>query len=141
MKSSDRYCSACGAANPSTAASCFACGRSLKITVSLLPQDVSSYLLLQQRYRMLAQLGTGGSSAVYKAEDTLLNDRLVAIKAISLRGLKPQEMIDFTEAFNREVRLLSGLKHPGVPHIYQSFSDREAWYVVMDFIEGTTLEN
>jgi serine/threonine protein kinase len=96
--------------------------------------------LLQERYRTLAQLGTGGSSAVYKAEDTLSNDHLVAIKAISLRGLKPQEMIDLTEAFNREVLLLSGLKHPSVPHIYQSFSDRECWYVVMDFIEGTTLE-
>ncbi len=139
MTSSDRYCSACGAANPSAAASCFACGRSLKITVPL-PQDVSNQTLLQQRYRILAQLGKGGSSAVYKAEDTLLNDRLVAIKAISLRGLKPQEMIDLTDAFNREVLLLSGLKHPNVPHIYQSFSDREGWYVVMDFIEGTTLE-
>jgi serine/threonine protein kinase len=139
MNSSDRYCSACGAANPSTAASCFACGRSLKITVPL-SQDGSNYPLLQQRYRILAQLGTGGSSAVYKAEDTLLNDRLVAIKVISLRGLKPQEVIDLTGAFNREVLLLSGLKHPSVPHIYQSFSEREGWYVVMDFIEGTTLE-
>ena len=139
MNSTDRYCSTCGAGNPSTSASCFACGRSLKITVPL-PQDVSNAPLLQQRYRILSQLGTGGSSAVYKAEDTLLNDRLVAIKAISLRGLKAQEMIDLTGAFNREVLLLSGLKHPSVPHIYQSFSDREAWYVVMDFIEGTTLE-
>ncbi len=136
---SDRYCPSCGAANSSTASSCFACGRSLKITVPL-PQDISDHALLQQRYRILAQLGRGGSSAVYKAEDTLLNDRLVAIKAISLRGLKSQEMIDVTDAFNREVLLLSGLKHPNVPHVYQSFSDREGWYVVMDFIEGTTLE-
>lgn len=140
MKSTNRYCSACGAGNPVTAARCFACGRSLKITAPL-SQDVSNALLLQQRYRILAQLGTGGSSAVYKAEDTFLNNRLVAIKAISLRGLKAQEIIDLTGAFNREVLLLSGLKHPGVPHIYQSFSEREGWYVVMDFIEGTTLEN
>ncbi len=139
MNSTDRYCSACGAGNSATAASCFACGRSLKITVPL-SLDGSSSLLLQQRYRILAQLGTGGSSAVYKAEDTLLNDHLVAIKAISLRGLKAQEKIDLTGAFNREVLLLSGLKHPSVPHIYQSFSEREGWYVVMDFIEGTTLE-
>jgi eukaryotic-like serine/threonine-protein kinase len=116
MISSDRYCSSCGAANSSTTLSCFACGQSLKITVPL-PQDVSDHTLLQQRYRILAQLGRGGSSTVYKAEDTLLNDRLVAIKAISLRGLKPQEMIDVTDAFNREVLLLSGLKHPNVPHV------------------------
>jgi serine/threonine protein kinase len=139
MISSDRYCSSCGAANPPAATVCFACGLSLKITAPL-PHDVSNHPLLQQRYRILTQLGKGGSSAVYEAEDTLLNDHLVAIKAISLRGLKPQEMIEVTEAFNREILLLSGLKHPSVSHIYNSFSDSESWYLVIDFIEGTTLE-
>lgn len=139
MTSSDQYCSSCGGANPPAATVCFACGLSLKITAPL-QQDFSNHPLLQQRYRILMQLGKGGSSAVYKAEDTLLNDHLVAIKAISLRGLKPQEMIEATEAFNREILLLSDLKHPSVPHIHNSFSDNENWYLVMDFIEGATLE-
>ncbi|MEO8956902.1 MAG: hypothetical protein ABI465_20310, partial [Ktedonobacteraceae bacterium] len=90
MSSATRYCSSCGAANPPEAVACFVCGLSLKITAPLTPAQ----LLLQQRYRILAQSGKGGSSAVYKAEDTLLNNRLVAIKIISLRGLRPQEVIE-----------------------------------------------
>jgi len=96
--------------------------------------------LLQQRYRILAQVGTGGYSAVYKAEDTQLNDRLVAIKAVSLHGLKPHESIEVTETFNREILLLSDLTHPNLPRVYENFSDNESWYMVMDFIEGRTLE-
>ena len=36
--------------------------------------------------------------------------------------------------------VLSGLKHPNLPRIYDHFSDSECWYLVMDFIEGITLE-
>jgi len=142
MISSERYCSSCGAANAQDAESCFACGLSLKITLPLPLEPISSNSqhLLQERYRILAQVGKGGFSAVYKAVDTLFNEHPVAIKAITLSGLKPQEVIEATEAFNREMMVLSGLKHPNLPRIYNHFSDTECWYLAMDFIEGTTLE-
>jgi serine/threonine protein kinase len=139
MISFDHYCSKCGGVNPSQAKSCFSCGLSLKITAPL-STDITNQHLLQQRYHILAQLGSGGSSAVYQAEDTLLNNRLVAIKAISLSGLKPHEVIEVTDAFNREIQLLSDLNHPNLPHIYSNFADTDNWYLVIDFIEGTTLE-
>src|SRR6266550_2851982 len=105
MISSERYCSSCGAANAQDAESCFACGLSLKITLPLPLEPISSISqhLLQERYRILAQVGKGGFSAVYKAVDTLFNEHPVAIKAITLSGLKPQEVIEATEAFNREM--------------------------------------
>ena len=96
--------------------------------------------LLHQRYHILSQVGKGGFSAVYKAVDTLYDDHTVAIKAITLSGLRPQAVIEATEAFNREMTLLSELKHPDLPRIYDHFSDSECWYLVMDFIEGITLE-
>jgi len=139
MISSDQYCSKCGAVNPSQAKSCFSCGLSLKITAPL-PPLITDQHLLQNRYHILAQLGSGGSSAVYQAEDTLLNNRLVAIKTISLSGLRPHEVIEVTDAFNREIQLLTDLNHPNLPHIYSNFADTDCWYLVMDFIEGTTLE-
>jgi protein kinase-like protein/WD40 domain-containing protein len=37
--------------------------------------------------------------------------------------------------------LLSGLAHPNLPHIHQHFADAEHWYLVMDFINGETLED
>ena len=138
----NRYCSSCGAAHPPEAVKCFVCGLSLKVTAPLVPTAplATPRHLLQQRYRILAQVGTGGYSAVYKAEDTQLQDRLVAIKAVSLHGLKPQESIEATETFNREILLLSDLNHPSLPRLYENFSDNESWYMVMDFIEGKTLE-
>ena len=142
MITSHRYCPSCGAAQPSGAAVCFACGRSLKITspLSLSASLTPTHHLLHQRYNILAQVGTGGYSAVYKAEDTLENNRLVAVKAVHLHGLKPHEVIEATETFNREVLLLASLSHPNLPHVYENFSDNESWYMVMDFIEGITLE-
>jgi serine/threonine protein kinase len=141
MLSSERYCLNCGAANTLEAELCFACGLSLKITAPLsLETPGNGHRLLLERYRILAQVGKGGFSAVYKAEDMRFNAHCVAIKAITLRGLKPQEIIEATEAFNREMQLLSALKHPNLPRIYDHFADKECWYLVMDFIEGSTLE-
>src|SRR6266699_5433629 len=141
MISSERYCVSCGAANSLAAETCFACGLSLKITAPLaLETRHNDKRLLLGRYHILTQVGKGGFSAVYKAEDRRLNNQHVAIKAVTLSGLKPHEIIEATEAFNREMQLLSDLKHPNLPRIYNHFADKECWYLVMDFIEGTTLE-
>ncbi len=137
MISAEHYCASCGAANEGDAGTCFACGQSLKITRPL-PETPPG--LLTHRYRILAQIGAGGFSVVYRAEDTHFNDHPVAIKAISLIGLSPVEIIEATETFNREVALLSQLSYSGLPRIYHHFSDAETWYMVMDFIEGETLE-
>ncbi len=97
-------------------------------------------LLLNARYRVLDPVGKGGFGAVYKAEDTQEGNRLLAVKEINLRALSPQEMVDATSAFNREVLWLSELSHLHLPHIYDHFVEGERWYLVMDFIEGETLE-
>ncbi|MBV9228076.1 MAG: serine/threonine protein kinase [Chloroflexi bacterium] len=120
--------------NTPQATTCFACGQSL--TTGTAPQ-----LTLRQRYRTLHQLGQGGMGAVYKAEDTELGNRLVAIKEMSLRGLSQQEADEATQNFKREALLLAGLMHPNLPSIYDHFAENGRWYLVMDFIEGETLED
>ena len=152
MVPSSRFCTACGAANQAQDAFCFNCGLPLRATIpspnylvagsppsnltGLLPPN----LMLRQRYRILSQLGKGGFSAVYKAEDIQFGNRLLAVKEMSQSGLNPQEIVEATDAFKHEALLLASLKHPHLPSIYDHFSEAGRWYLVMDFIEGETLE-
>src|SRR5215470_10351651 len=122
------FCDTCGAVQQEQANYCFACGNPLHKP------------LLRDRYRIIGPVGQGGFGAVYKAQDTQYDDRLVAIKEIKLYNLKPQEIIDATDAFNREVSLLSDLSHPNLPRMYDHFTNSQHWYLVRDFIQGETLE-
>ena len=141
------YCQHCGTLNQVDTVQCISCHYILKIPE---PPETSSTVanlifaaanvLLQDRYHLLSRLGQGGFGSVFKAQDTLFQNRIVAIKEISLTGLQQQEMLDATASFNREVQVLSDLQHPGLPRLYDYFTDAEHWYLVMDFIEGETLE-
>lgn len=129
------FCTGCGAANAEERQQCFACSQERSEEIE------EGEHLLHDRYRLLAPVGTGGFAIVYKAIDTHASDELVAIKQIHLRGLASQEAIEATDAFNRELHMLSPLKHPHLPRIHEHFTDADHWYLVMDFVEGETLEH
>src|SRR6266581_921852 len=101
---------------------------------------VPDNFLLNQRYHILSKVGEGGFGAVYKAEDTAFDNRLVAVKEMSDAGLSAQELAEASAAFKRETLLLAKLMHPNLPSIYDHFAEQGHWYVVMDFIEGETIE-
>jgi serine/threonine protein kinase len=65
----------------------------------------------------------------------------VAVKVINMAGLSAREKIEVTDTRNREITLLSHLHYRGLPLIYDHFTDAEHWYVVMEYIEGHTLED
>lgn len=132
------FCPICGAAHIEGQAHCPACGAALEPGTSL--GEIKEGTLLNGRYQVIATLGSGGFSAVYRASDMQVQGREVAIKQITLHGLSTEEIIEATDTFNREVTLLSALRHPQIPRIYDNFSDREHWYVVMEYIHGRTLE-
>src|SRR6266446_2724600 len=144
MISSHIFCDSCGAANRPQATFCFACGQALQNTPGKKSGPSTGLLvynhLLKQRYRILSPVGKGGFGAVYKAADLQFGNRLVAIKEMSQSSLSPQELVEATEAFKREALLLAGLTHPNLPRIYEQFTDMGRWYLVMDFIDGETLE-
>jgi serine/threonine protein kinase len=133
------FCAHCGAANEADATACFACGRAPGKPESTAREAEAR--LVQDRYRLVRQVGTGGFGAVYLAEDILAGKKQVALKEIRLAGLSAQEMIEATDAFNREVSLLPGLRHSHLPRVYDHFTDAQHWYVIMEFITGETLES
>lgn len=138
-------CTRCGTDNPERAAFCLACGFPLRATPGQVnPHSLTGLLapdhILNQRYRVVGQVGKGGFGAVYKAEDILFADRFVAVKEMGQSWLTPDEAVIATEAFKHEAQLLAGLSHPGLPHIYDQFFEGSHWYLAMDFIEGKTLD-
>jgi serine/threonine-protein kinase len=89
------------------------------------------------RYRVEARIGSGGMGEVYRGVDTVL-DRTVAIKI-----LLPQFARDanFVDRFRREAQAAARLNHPNLVGIYDSGADGETQFIVMEFIEGRTLED
>src|ERR1700680_4713098 len=93
------YCLQCGAGNLLHAKFCVVCGHSLQLDASIplpvvpaLPKaPLQGSFMLKQRYRIVAQIGTGGFAEVYKAEDNQFGGRLVAIKAMGIEGLSMKE--------------------------------------------------
>ena len=126
MSAQPRYCAHCGAANAAENTICVACHLALT-------EEASQDTLLHERYRLLTQVGAGGFGGVYRALDMAEGSQIVAIKQITLRGLSTQEMIEATDGFYREVRLLSNLKHPNLPTIRDTFTDAESQAMPMDW--------
>jgi predicted Ser/Thr protein kinase len=145
---SSSFCDACGAALPLAAIICPVCGQDLQAPSRVYfsqttphphKPPMQRYSVLMQRYRILEKIGEGGFGLVYKAIDKK-NNMIVAIKQINVAALSMQEIIDATDSYNREITLLPRLQHQSLPHIYGYFTDEDHWYIIMEYINGETLE-
>lgn len=150
MATANLNCPFCGEVNRAGATFCAHCGKLLEASVQYATTQVGRmmspgllpvYFLLKQRYRILEQIGAGGFAAVYKAEDTQFGNRIVAVKEMSQSGMSQKEVKEAADSFERETLMLAGLQHQNLPRIYDHFYDNGHWYLVMDFIEGETLED
>jgi len=83
------------------------------------------------------ELGRGGMSKVYLARDIKLNMDW-AIKVLDISSKSSHAKI-YKIATEKEVSLLKSLKHPALPRIVDYFLMDEKMYIVMDYIEGSTL--
>ncbi|MBX5456393.1 MAG: protein kinase [Thermogemmatispora sp.] len=97
-------------------------------------------MVLRERYHILRILGRGGSGAVYEASDLHEGERRVAIKEIVAFHLEPRVAAETVAAFYSEASLLATLRHPSLPEVYEYFTEQDCCYLVMEFIQGETLE-
>jgi beta-lactam-binding protein with PASTA domain/predicted Ser/Thr protein kinase len=98
--------------------------------------EVSEGSVVDNRYRVLRRLGSGGMADVWLAEDTHLQ-RQVALKVLHRRFLQDQE---FVGRFQREAEHAAGLQHPNIVAVYDRGSDGDVNYIAMRYVEGPTLK-
>jgi TolB-like protein/Tfp pilus assembly protein PilF/tRNA A-37 threonylcarbamoyl transferase component Bud32 len=87
------------------------------------------------RYEVLAFLGAGGMSEVYRARDTRL-DRDVAIKVLPASAFADSRRLD---RLLREARAISRLNHPHIRALYDVGQQDGVTFLVMELLEGKTL--
>lgn len=88
------------------------------------------------KFEVTAELGGGGMAEVFKAYQSSLN-RHVAIKVIH-RFLANSE--EFLARFQREAQNVAALRHPNIVQVYDFDIDNGRPYMVMEYIDGPTLE-
>lgn len=93
--------------------------------------------LLHERYQILRVIGRGGMSTVYQVRD-LKEGRLLAIKDIARNGQKDHAAIEATLV--TEGRLLKSLSNRHLPKIYDIIEQKDSFQLVMDYIEGESLD-
>jgi len=92
---------------------------------------------LNERYRLLTCIGSGGMAVVYKGVDLLL-ERRVAVKVLRQRFASDPE---FLERFQREARAAANLDHPNVVTVFDVGTDGDRHYIVMEFVDGQDLKS
>jgi serine/threonine protein kinase len=96
----------------------------------------SQETLLNGRYRLVAQQGSGGMAVIYKATDLALG-RTVAVKI-----LRPSLTNDpeFLKRFRQEARNVANLSHPNIVTVHDVGQDGNTHYIVMEYIDGEDLK-
>jgi serine/threonine protein kinase/ActR/RegA family two-component response regulator len=91
------------------------------------------------RYEIRERIGSGGMGHIFKGFDTKLK-RQVAIKMISDRVKDESVRKTIRERFFNEARAAGALSHPHIVQVYDVGEVNEVVYIVMEFIEGETIE-
>src|SRR5579864_9570104 len=93
------------------------------------------------RYRVMKPLGGGGMKLVYLAEDLRLAARPCALAEMVDSFTSPNMQQQAVAAFQREADMLAQLSNEHIPRVFDRFSEQNHHYLVMEFIDGFTLED
>ncbi len=92
------------------------------------------------KFEIIKELGKGATSAVYQAYDPF-QKRQVAIKVVFPEALGDKEHGKrYKKLFVTEASLAGKLSHPHIVAIFDAAADEDGSYIVMEYVDGTTLE-
>jgi tetratricopeptide (TPR) repeat protein len=100
-------------------------------------QDGAFRTGIGERYDDLEELGRGGAGIVYRAKDKLL-DRTVALKLLPAHVTSDTTRL---KSFFKEAKAIAKLNHPNIVSIYDILKVENEYYIVMEFINGITIES
>jgi eukaryotic-like serine/threonine-protein kinase len=92
--------------------------------------------MVDERYRIIRRIGSGGMADVYCAEDTQLG-REVALKLLYRRFAEDDQ---FVERFRREASSAAGLQHPNVVQVFDRGQWDGTYYIAMEMLPGRNLK-
>ena len=100
-------------------------------------EKMSAIPLLNNRYQLESNIGSGGMAVVYRARDLTL-ERTVAVKV-----LREDYSADptFRERFRQEARAVANLYHPNIITIHDFGLDAGRLFIVMEMVPGTDLKS
>src|SRR6266487_1851407 len=93
--------------------------------------------VLLGRYEVGRLLGAGGMAEVYEGHDRLLARR-VAIKVLLAQYAHDP---GFLTRFRREAQAAASLSHPNIVAVYDTGSQDDVWFIVMEYVAGRTLKD
>lgn len=89
-------------------------------------------VVLAERYEVVRRIAQGGMSEVFEATDRLLG-RQVAVKVYGAGAVEDRQR------FEAEVRVLAGLNHPGLVHLYDAGQHDAGEFLVLELVDGPAL--
>jgi hypothetical protein len=109
-------------------------------TIRLVDPDPLIGFKIEGKYELLARLGEGGMSVVYRARRVHIGDE-VAVKVLHAKLAKDEKAL---ARFRREASAAALLHHPNVITIHDFGEPREGHtpaFIVMEFVKGTPLRD
>lgn len=97
-------------------------------------------MVVNSRYRIVRSIGSGAFGEVYLGKDLKLKGSLWALKEVMGIGPGYADRKEFLESFHNEAGILMTLDHAGIPRVVDYFISGGRGYLVMERIEGLTLE-
>src|SRR6266487_109361 len=93
--------------------------------------------ILLGRYELGPLLGAGGMAEVFEGHDRLLARR-VAIKILLAQYAHDPA---FLARFRREAQSAASLSHPNIVGVFDTGSEGDTWFIVMEYVDGRTLKD
>lgn len=98
--------------------------------------------LLSGRYKIMTVLGAGGFGQTFLAEDTQHPDRQCVVKQFKPASQDSRFLEVARRLFQTEVETLRRLgQHNQIPELYGSFEDEHEFYLVQEFVDGTSISD